>query len=120
MHVQLTFNGYDYDDNNFIFTVFSVSGIYPRSGPYDTPEQEDIIIEGAGFREDYHPMCRLNKTIYNATKFTYNQIRCPMNKDNATEGTVDFAYSPNGVDWTDVEGGFYFYSQPKIFAMTPH
>lgn len=52
--------------------MFSVSKIYPRSGPFDTLESEDIIIDGAGFREDYHPMCRLNKTVYNATKFNYN------------------------------------------------
>ena len=110
MRVQVTFNGYDYDDNNFTFTVFSVNKIYPRSGPYDTPYEEDIIIEGAGFREDMVPKCQLNGTVYNASNYTWNTIRCPILKANATEGRVSFAVAPNGEDWSEITGGFYYYS----------
>ena len=50
--------------------MFSVYQIHPRSGPFDTIEEEDIIIDGAGFTTDNIPTCKLNGTIYNATYYT--------------------------------------------------
>lgn len=57
--LQVTFNGGDYDDNNFIFTFFSITRAFPRSGPSDG-NGGDIIIEGLGFRNDTNPLCRIN------------------------------------------------------------
>jgi len=45
MRLQVTFNGGDYDDNNFNFTFFSVIRVYPKSGPSDG-SGGDIIVEG--------------------------------------------------------------------------
>ena len=51
MHIQLTFNGADYDQYNFTFTFYSITRAFPRSGPADG-NGGDIIIEGYGFRND--------------------------------------------------------------------
>ena len=45
MHLQVTFNGGDYDNNNFTFTFFSVARVYPKSGPSDGTGG-DIIVSG--------------------------------------------------------------------------
>lgn len=79
MRLQVTFNGGDYDNNNFTFTFFAVSRAFPRSGPSDGAGG-DIIIEGQGFRNDTNPLCKLNNTLYTPVSVTWKQIRCPMPK----------------------------------------
>lgn len=49
MNLQLTWNGVDYDDKGWTFTVYSISSVMPRSGPADGTGG-DIIIRGFGFR----------------------------------------------------------------------
>jgi hypothetical protein len=83
--------------------MFSVYKITPRSAPYDTVEDEDIIIEGAGFISENMPACRLNGTVYNASFFTDSIIKCPILKANRSqEGWVDFDVAPNGIDWAGI------------------
>jgi len=35
VRVDLTFNGVDYTDNNFIFSFYKILGSFPKSGPID-------------------------------------------------------------------------------------
>jgi hypothetical protein len=71
MKLQVTFNGADYDNNNFTFTFFAITRTYPRSGPSDGTGG-DIIVEGQGFRNDTNPLCKLNNTYYEPTSVTWN------------------------------------------------
>lgn len=66
MKLQVTFNGGDYDNNNFTFTFFAISRMYPKSGPSDGTGGS-IIIEGQGFKNESNPLCKINNTIYKAT-----------------------------------------------------
>jgi hypothetical protein len=75
--LQVTFNGGDYDNNNFTFTFFSVTRAFPRSGPSDG-SGGDIIIEGFGYKNETEPLCKINNTIYPPTSVSWKQIRCPM------------------------------------------
>jgi hypothetical protein len=75
--LQVTFNGGDYDNNNFIFTFFSITRAFPRSGPSDG-NGGDIIVEGLGFRNDTNPLCKINNTVYEPTSVSWKQIKCPM------------------------------------------
>ena len=119
--LQVTFNGGDYDDNNFIFTFFSISRAFPRSGPSDG-NGGDIIIEGLGFRNDTNPLCKLNNTIYEPISITWKQIRCSMPKALSGDlyfGNVDLSISANGNDWHDFLGGFQYYPQPVVDDIYP-
>jgi hypothetical protein len=51
MSLQLTFNGQDYDNNNFTFTMYKISQMFPKSGPSNGLGGE-IVVKGQGFRED--------------------------------------------------------------------
>jgi len=51
MSLQLTFNGQDYDNNNFTFTMYKINQIFPTSGPSNGLGGE-IVVKGQGFRED--------------------------------------------------------------------
>ena len=82
VRVTVTFNGGDYVGNNFTFTFFSISRAMPRSGPADGTGG-DIIVEGFGFKNDSGALCKINKTDYEPTSITWNQIRCPMPKAQA-------------------------------------
>lgn len=97
MKLQVTFNGGDYDNNNFVFTFFSITRAFPRSGPSDG-NGGDIIIEGFGFRNDTTPLCKLNNTVYEPVSVSWKQIRCPMPKAASSEyfGNVPLAVSANG------------------------
>lgn len=79
MHLQVTFNGGDYDQNNFTYTFFSVKTYTPKSGPSDGTGG-DIIVQGQGFKNDSNPLCKLNGTIYYPVSVTWNEIHCPMPK----------------------------------------
>lgn len=68
--LQVTFNGGDYDNNKFLFTFFSITRAFPRSGPADG-NGGDIIIEGLGFRNDTEALCKINNTIYEPTSVTW-------------------------------------------------
>ena len=121
MHLQVTFYGGDYDNNNFTFTFFAISRTYPRSGPSDGTGG-DIIIEGQGFKNESGPLCKLNKTIYQPTSVTWTQIRCPMPKADSGEqyfGNVEFAVAPNGKEWNNFVGGFQYYPQPIVDDIYP-
>jgi len=54
MHLQVTFNGGDYDQEDFEFTVYNVAKAFPRSGP-SNGESKEIIVTGQGFHPDSHP-----------------------------------------------------------------
>lgn len=104
----MTFNGGDYDDNNFTFTFFSVTRAFPRSGPSDGAGG-DIIIEGFGFRNDTGPLCKINNTEYPPVSVTWKQIRCPMPRaldGDKFFGNVPLSVAPNGKDWNNFVGGF--------------
>ena len=45
MKLQVTFNGGDYDNNGFEFTVYNVAKAMPRSGP-SNGLGGDIIVTG--------------------------------------------------------------------------
>lgn len=77
MHLQVTWNGVDYDSNNFIFTFFSIHRAFPRSGPSNGKGGE-VTIEGEGFRDDVYPKCLMNKTIYEPISVTATAIKCPI------------------------------------------
>ena len=121
MKLQVTFNGGDYDNNNFTFTFFSVTRSFPRSGPSDG-SGGDIIIEGYGFRNDTNPLCKLNQTVYPASEVAWNYIKCPMPPAAAGPryfGNVNFEVAPNGNDWTKFTGGFQYYEQPIVEDIYP-
>jgi hypothetical protein len=61
VHLQVTWNGVDYDSNNFQYSFFSIHKAHPRSGP-SNGKGGDIIIYGQGFRDDTDPKCLLNDT----------------------------------------------------------
>lgn len=48
MKLQVTFNGGDYDNNNYEFTVYNIEKAFPRSGPSDGNGGE-IVVSGQGF-----------------------------------------------------------------------
>ena len=101
VHLQVTFNGGDYDNNNFTCTFFSIARYFPKSGPSDG-QGGDIIVEGQGFRNESNPLCKLNNTIYYPISVTWNEIHCPMPRAIGGEsyyGNVAFSVSPNGKDW---------------------
>jgi hypothetical protein len=51
MVVQVTWNGVDFDENNFQYTYYSIHKAHPRSGP-SNGRGGDIVISGEGFRQD--------------------------------------------------------------------
>lgn len=115
MHIQLSFNGADYDDYNNTFTFYSISRAFPRSGPSDGTGG-DILIEGYGFSNDTTPLCMLNNTVYLAREVTWTYIKCPMPPAEAGPdffGNVNLKVSPNGgtrdEDWHNFQGGFQYY-----------
>lgn len=119
--LQVTFNGGDYDDNGFIFTFFSITRAFPRSGPSDGQGGE-IVIDGFGFRNDTKVLCRINNTIYEPISVNWKQIKCPMPKAQGGEsffGNVDLAVSANGNDWHEFVGGFQYYPQPVVEDIFP-
>lgn len=75
MHLQITFNGGDYDKENFQFTVYNVAKAFPRSGP-SNGDTKEIVITGQGFHPDSHPLCRLNNTVSEPTEVKWGEIRC--------------------------------------------
>lgn len=79
MALQLTFNGVDYDQHNFTFTMYKIKHMSPRSGP-SNGLGGDIIVYGQGFRPEQQYLCRLNGTVYEALSFNWTEIRCPMVK----------------------------------------
>jgi len=122
MNLQLTWNGVDYDENGFTFTVYNIASVKPRSGPADG-SGGDIIIKGAGFRPEKEALCRLNHVVYKRSKQSWNEIRCPVLPaagGPAYFGNVDFAVSPNGgADWHIFGGGFQYYQQPVVMDISP-
>ena len=121
MKLQVTFNGGDYDNNNFTFTFPSLSRAFPRSGPSDG-NGGDIIMEGIGFRNDTNPICKINETEYQPTRVEWDKIYCPMPKAEGGDqyfGNVDLAVAPNGRDWTKFPGGFQYYPQPVVEDIFP-
>lgn len=120
--MQLTWNGIDYTNNNFTFTVYQITSVKPRSGPADGTGG-DIIIKGFGFRPEKEAQCRLNGKVYKRTAQTWNEIRCsviPAAEGAAFFGNVDFAVSPNaGSDWHVFGGGFQYYQQPIVHDISP-
>ena len=59
--VDLTFNGADFTDANFIFSFYNIFGSFPKSGPADATHQF-IQIRGKGFRPESTILCVLNGT----------------------------------------------------------
>lgn len=49
--VQVTINGEDYSDNDFIFGFYSIVKAFPRSGPSDG-SGGPILVYGSGFRNE--------------------------------------------------------------------
>jgi IPT/TIG domain len=106
--LQVTFNGGDYDDNNNIFTFFSVTRAFPRSGPSDGSAGE-LIVEGFGFRNDTEPLCKFNNSVFPPSSVTWKQIRCPIPVPAgglSYFGNVPLAVAANGKDWNNFVGGF--------------
>jgi hypothetical protein len=122
MKLQVTFNGGDYDNNNFTFTFFSITRYYPKSGPSDG-NGGDIIVEGQGFKNESNPLCKLNNTIYPAVSVKWNEIHCQMVKAQGGDsyfGNVAFSVSANGGrDWNNFVGGFQYYQQPSLDDIFP-
>jgi len=121
MRVQVTFNGKDYDKNNFMLVLYKIDKAHPRSGPSDG-FGGDIIISGQGFRPEVNPLCRLNGTVYEPISIKWNEIRCPM--PAAQEGpnyfgNVDFAVAANGETWKFFDGGFQYYKNPIVEDIYP-
>jgi len=111
MKLQVTFNGMDYDKNGFTFILYKIDTAFPRSGPSDG-SGGDIVISGAGFRADTHPLCKLNGTVYEPVAVHWNEIRCPMPRAQDGDsyfGNVDFKVAANGATWTTFTGGFQYY-----------
>jgi hypothetical protein len=117
----VTWNGVDYDQNNFIFSFYSIHRAFPRSGP-SNGKGGDIIIYGAGFHTDSNPACMLNGTKWDPVFVNSTQIRCPMPAAESGDsyfGSVDFAVTANGITWNPFEGGFQYYEQPVLGDIDP-
>lgn len=117
----MTFNGIDYDSNGFSFIFYKIDQIVPRSGP-SSGEGGDILIKGQGFREEVHPQCLLNGTVYEPINVTWTEIRCPVVPAQGGDdyfGNVDLAVSINGVNWEYQDGGFQYYKNPTVLDIYP-
>ena len=110
MHVQLTYNGVDYDEYNYNFTFFSIGRAFPRSGPHDG-SGGPIIVEGRGFRNTTtnRPKCRLDGKVYEPMSVSFDKILCGVQPSLDANANVPFAVTANGVDWHDFPGGFQYY-----------
>jgi len=75
--VDLTFNGYDYTDNSFIFSFYNIYGSFPKSGPSDAVDKY-IQIRGKGFRKESKILCVLNDTEVAPLSVKFETIKCPM------------------------------------------
>lgn len=75
--VDLTFNGYDYTDNSFIFSFYNIYGSFPKSGPSDATDKY-IQIRGKGFRKESKILCVLNDTEVAPLSVKFETIKCPM------------------------------------------
>ena len=119
--LQVTWNGVDYDQNNFQYSFYSIHNAFPRSGP-SNGHGGDIIISGQGFRTDTNPRCMLNGTTYEPVSVTTTEIRCPMPAAEAGDdyfGNVDFSVTANGILNHNFEGGFQYYEQPIVEDIDP-
>lgn len=111
MKLQLTMNGVDYDNNNFTFTFYSISSMFPKSGP-SNGLGGDIIINGLGFRADTTPLCNINGTNYQPTSISWSKVTCPMPAAQSGSdffGNVPFKFTANGNDWKKFDAGFQYY-----------
>jgi hypothetical protein len=91
--VQVTVNGEDYSDNDFIFSFYSIVKAFPRSGPADG-SGGPILILGSGFRNDSKIICQLDKVNYDPISVNSTVIQCPMIASSQGPnffGNVDFA-----------------------------
>lgn len=77
VRVDLTFNGFDYTDANFIFSFYNIFGSFPKSGPADADHQY-IQVRGKGFRPESAILCELNKIQLAPLKVDKAVVRCPM------------------------------------------
>lgn len=119
--LAVTWNGVDYDENNFEYSFYSIHRALPRSGPADGTGG-DILILGEGFRADTNPRCLLNRTIYEPVSVTPTEIRCPMvaaQEGDDYFGNVDLAVTANGIKWDNFDGGFQYYEQPTVDDIDP-
>jgi hypothetical protein len=120
----VTFDGSDYDNNKYEFTLYNIEKAYPRSGPSDG-KGGDITVSGQGFRKEagkVEPKCRFNGTIYDPVSVTWSAITCPMPAAEAGAsyyGNVDLAVTANGADWHEFTGGFQYYQQPIVHDISP-
>lgn len=50
-----------------------------------------------------------------------SNYRCPLPKSKSVNntGTVDFFYTLNGIDYLQAFGGFSYYKQPSVVAVSP-
>jgi hypothetical protein len=100
MILSVTQNGVDYDKHNFIYQYYSISHVFPRSGPADG-RGGTINVIGAGFKKGMGK-CRLNNTEYDPISSEPTIIKCPLppaEGGNDTFANVDFAFSANGQNW---------------------
>lgn len=77
MKVDLTFNGFDYTENSFIFSFYNIYGSFPKSGPVDALDKF-IQIRGKGFRKESKILCVLNGTEVAPISVKFEVIKCPM------------------------------------------
>jgi len=79
--VDLTFNGVDYTENNYVFSFYNIFGSFPKSGP-TTAKSQYIQIRGKGFRSESTILCSLNNQEVAPVKVQDNVIKCPMVLDS--------------------------------------
>ena len=117
--VDLTFNGVDYTDNNFIFSYYNIYGSFPKSGPSDASNQY-IQVRGKGFRQDSTIVCSLNETKVQPVQINPNQIKCPMVLDDWESdkySSIPFSVYIDGSKYSF--GNFHYYKQITIDNVTP-
>lgn len=119
VQVDLTFNGVDYTDNNFIFSFYSIYGSFPKSGPVDSSNQY-IQVRGKGFRQESTIMCVLNNEELAPLAVHSGVIKCPMVPDSWPRDkfeSTDFGVIIDGSKHDF--GNFYYFKQITISDVVP-
>jgi IPT/TIG domain len=116
VHVQLTLNGVDYSDNNFIFFYYNIGRHHPKSGP-SNGKNIKITVDGSGFRNESKIVCVLDKALYLPLNVYSDSVVCPVPPAKGgpdSHQDVDFAIIIDGI-WHNFNDGFTYYQQIEVF-----
>jgi hypothetical protein len=117
--VDLSLNGVDYTEQDFLFNFYSIFGSFPKSAPADADDQY-IQVRGRGFYKDQKIHCVLNGEILEALEVNDKVIKCPMMPSDWPSDKFEAVPFEMRIDGSKHDmGTIFYYKQVTIDEVTP-